>query len=583
MKTSFLILFLYTLLSGFTVAQNVPATSDTTRLAQPDSASFSRPEPSVSITGTLDLTKGYYAMRQAEARQTQNTPWYLSCALILTTRSGWTIPLRAVWSSPVSNDEPTFNTIGISPRYKNWLTLHGGYQNLEFSPFTLAGQTILGVGAELNPGLLRVGLMAGQFTKAVEANENNPDLGATFRRMGYCAKVGIGTDRNYLDFILLHAADDVHSIHADSITWLHSAENTVLGLSGRVRTNRTLTVELDAAASVYTSDARAESSAEIRDSANSQLRYVKFLKSRMSLMTINASTSLRTALQASVSYRTTWGDLKLRYKRVEPGYQSMGAYYLQTDIERITVAPTIRLFKKRLQVRSSLGWQHDNLFNQKRTRSNRLIGSASVSYVSDNNLTLDLTASNYGITQTAGYRPLNDTTRVVQNNQTLSGSVFKCWANDTRLHSLNGSATYQTLQDLNSFTSGDNQSQNWNYALDYTFQRPAAGLNLTISYSYNRSHASGLSFLAHGPSVSMVKKMGKDHKINVMSIFSYLTNAQRLGDTTEQNTTLNSSLTLDYQLTSVHRLSVSGTMLINQGGMHPFGQQQCTIQYSMVF
>lgn len=42
----------------------------------------------------------------------------------------------------------------------------------------------------------------------------------------------------------------------------------------------------------------------------------------------------------------------------KPGYQSMGAYYVQNDIERITVAPTLRLFKNRLQFRASAGWQH---------------------------------------------------------------------------------------------------------------------------------------------------------------------------------------------------------------------------------
>ena len=585
MKTSLFFLFLYSLSNGFAVAKHLPIRSDTTRLTQPDSVAPARSdsthlEPAIRITGTLELTKGYYAMRQAEARQIQNSPWYLSGTLILTTRSGWTIPLRAVWSSSTNNYEPTYNMIGISPRYKNWLTIHGGYQNLEFSPFTLSGQTMLGAGVELNPGLLRVGLMAGQFNKAVEADKNNPDLGATFRRMGYCAKVGIGNDHNYLDLILLHIADDAHSIRVDSAAWLPPAENAVLSLSSRLRTSRTLTVELDAAGSAYTSDTRPES--QSAGSADSQGRYVNFLNRQSKLITINPSTSIRTALQASFSYRTAWGDLKLRYKRVEPGYQSMGTYYLQTDIERITIAPTIRLFKKRLQLRSSVGWQHDNLFNQKRTRSNRLIGSASVSYASDNNLTIDLTASNYGITQLAGYRPLNDTTRVVQNNRTLSGSVFKCWANDTHMHSLNGLATYQELQDLNPFTSGDNQSQSWNYALDYSFQRLAAGLNLTISYSYSQSRASGLSFLVHGPAVSMGKKMGKDHKLRVLGMVSYLTNKQHLSEADEQNTILNSSLTLDYQLTAVHRLSLNGSMYINQG-IRPFGQQQCTIQYTVVF
>ena len=587
MKTSLLFLFIYSLLTGLSVAKGFRTMPDTTGSKQPDSVASVRPDsirppqPSLSITGNLELTKSYYTLRNTETRQRQNTPWYLNGSLILTTRSGWTIPFQGVWSTPTTGYGQGYNAIGVSPRYKNWLTLHGGYRNLEFSPFTLAGHTILGAGIELNPGLLRVGLMAGRFTKAVEASETNPDQVATFRQLGYCARVGLGTDRTYLDVILLHVADDAHSIRTDSAAWLTPAENAVLGLSGRIQTNRKVTVELDAAGSAYTADTRAES-LSTADSTDIRFRYVKSLNGFSKLITVNSSTAIRTALQASLNYRMKWADLRLRYKRVEPGYQSMGAYYQQTDVERITVAPTIRLFKNRVQIRSSVGWQHDNLLNQKRTRTNRLIGSASISYASDNNLTLDLTASNYGITQRAGSRSLNDTTRLAQNNRTLSGSVFKCWANDSRMHSLNGSATYQTLQDLNPFTTGDNQSQNWNYALDYTFQQSAAGLNLNFSYSYNCSRAVGLSYLAHGPSVSMGKKMGKDHKLSVLFMAGYLTSKQRLTDAAEQNTTLNTTLTLDYQLTPVHRLSMSGTTYINQG-THSFRQQQGTIQYTVVF
>ncbi|GAB4020666.1 hypothetical protein GCM10028808_62770 [Spirosoma migulaei] len=569
------------------MANDLMTCPDTTGSIQPVSAALVRSdtihptEPELNVTGDLNLTTSVYALRNQDTTYVLNSPWYLSGTLTLTTRTGWTIPLQGVWSTPASGYGQGYNAIGVSPRYQNWLILHGGYRNVEFSPLTLAGHTFLGAGIELNPGLLRVGFIAGRFNRAVEPSTTDHDPVPAFRRIGYCARLGIGTDRSYLDIILLHVADDARSVRADSVSWPLPAENAVLGLSGRIQANRKLTVELDAAGSAYTSDTRAEAP-PITGPADNPFRYLNYLNGFSKLITIRASTSIRTALQASLSYRTTWGDLKLRYKRIEPGYQSMGVYYLQTDVERFTVAPTIRLFKKRLQLRSSLGWQHDNLFNQKRIRTNRLIASASISYASDNNLTVELTGSNYGITQAAGYRPLNDTTRVAQNNGTLSGSVFKCWANNTRQHSLNGSATYQALQDLNPYTADGNQSQNWIYALEYTFQRSAAGLNLNINYSYSHSRASGLSFLVHGPSVSMGKKIGKDHKLCVLFIGSYLTNKQRLSDADELNTAINTSLTLDYQLTPLHRLSVNGTMLVNQG-VRPFGQQQGTIQYSAAF
>ncbi len=577
-KTSFLFFFFCILLSGLTVARNGSSCLDTATLPQPDST---RPaQPLLLLTGDIELIKSVSSVRSQEGSFVQNTPWYLTGNLTLITRAGWTIPLQGVWTSPTSGYGQVYNAIGVSPRYKNWLTLHGGHRNLEFSPFTLAGYTVLGAGFDLNPGLLRVSLMAGRFNKAVEPNAVDPDRVATFRRMGYCAKVGIGTDRTYLDLILLNAADDANSIGPDSSGYLTPAQNVVLGLSGRIRTNRKLTAELDAAGSVYTGDTRVEPLPA--PSVSTRFRYVNYLNGFSKLIPVNSSTSIRTAVQASVSYRMKRADLRLRYQRVEPGYQSMGAYYVQTDVERITVAPTVRLFKSRLQFRSSVGWQHDNLMNQKRTRTNRLIGSVSVSYTADNSLTLDLSISNYGVTQRAGYRPLNDTTRLAQNNRSLSGSVFKSWTGQHQLHTLNGSVTYQELQDLNLFTAGDNHNQSWNYAISYTMQDPTAGLDLNLGYSYSRSRVSSLSFLFHGPTMSVGKKLFKGDKLSALLMVSYLKNHQVFGDEAQSGFALDTTFSLDYQLTPVHRLSLSGTDGRNRGAQS-FRQQQGTLRYTVTF
>ena len=576
-KTSLLFLFINLLQSGLTMANNGLTRPDTATLPQPDST---RPaQPALTITGDINLAKSVYAMRGQEGTAVQHSPWSLTGSMILVTRAGWVIPVQAVWSSPTSGYGQSYNSIGVSPRYKNWLTLHGGYRNLDFSPFTLAGHTVLGVGAELNSGLLRVGLMAGQFNKAVEATATDPDRVAVFRRMGYCAKVGVGNDRTYLDVILLNAADDARSIRPDTGNDLTPAHNLVLGLSGRIRTSKKIMVELDAAGSAYTSDTRAEALSAIP--ADSRLHAINSLNGVKKLIPVNASTSIRTAVQASLNYRLNWADLRLRYQRVEPGYQSMGAYYMQTDIERITVAPTIRLFKSRLQFRSSVGWQHDNLTNQKRTRTDRVIGSVSVSYTTDNNLTLDLSVSNYGVTQRAGYRPLNDTTRVAQNNRTLSGNVFKSWIGQHQLHSLNGSATYQELQDLNPFAADNRHSRNWNYAVSYTLQNTEAGLDLNLGYSCTDSRSTELSFLFHGPTVSVQKKLFSS-KLSVLMMVSYLRSKETLTGETQRGFSTSNTITLDYQLTPVHRLSISGTDNRNQGGQS-YRQQQATVQYTVSF
>ncbi|MBD2705812.1 hypothetical protein IC229_34755 [Spirosoma sp. BT702] len=552
---------------------------DTARLPRPDST---RPTPpTLTLTGDLDLSRSFSVMRSQQESSLQHTPWYLTGSLTLATRSGWVIPLQGVWSSPSNGYGQAYNAIGVSPRYKNWLTLHGGYRNLEFSPFTLAGYTVLGAGIELNAGLLRVGLMAGRFTKAVTPTATDPDRVAAFRRMGYGARIGVGNERTYLDVILLQAADDLNSIPSDSVGYLTPAQNVVLGLSGRLRANRKLTVEVDAAGSAYTSDIHAEPMPAAL--ADRRFGYVNYLNDVRNFIPVNSSTRIRTALQASLSYQTNWVGLRLRYKRVEPGYQSMGTYYLPTDVEHLTVAPTIRLFKNRLQFQGSLGWQHNNLMNQKPARTNRIIGSASLAYASETNLTLDLTVSNYGLTQRAGYRPLTDSIRLAQTNRTLSGSVSKSWTGSGQLHMVQGSATYQELQELTSFTAENSRSRNWSYSVSYSMQHSASGLNLNLSYQYScYSHTQDIGFLVQGPTLSVEKKLFKGEKVSLLCMANYLRNSQPLADETQQGFVVNTTLTLDYQLTPVHRLSVSGSDNVNQG-LQPFRQQQGSVRYTMAF
>lgn len=534
-------------------------------------------EPSVRITGELIGSTGFYALRGLDMTRPRQNPWGLSGNLVLTSRSGWTVPVNLIWSSTTYRYRQPYNQVGASPRFRDWLVLHGGYRNLIFSPLTLAGHTFLGAGIELNPGLLRVGVVVGKFNRAVNANFADPDRVATFRRSGYSAKLGLGNQRSYLDLILLRVADDVQSIRADTLPQMAPAENVVLGLSGRFQFSKKLSVEIDAAGSAYTRDSRTDTVATLT-SRDERFRYLGQLKN---LFTAREATQIYTAVQASLSYRGRWADLKLRYKRIEPNYKSMGAYYFQTDLESFTAAPALKLFNKRLHLRTSIGWQHDNLFNQKKTRTDRLIGSLSASYASKKNLTLDLSFSNYGITQRAGYRPINDTARVAQNNRTLSGNVFKLWAGETAVHTLSGSATYQELQDLNPFTATVNQNENQNYTLSYAFQHFATNLDLNLGYGYTLTEGLDMSSSFYGPSLEVGCKILKN-KVSIRLTINYLKSLEVLGDYNEQGSVISTGLNLDYQLTPVHRLSINATN-VQSRGIQPFQEQQGTVQYSISF
>ncbi|MDT8322935.1 MAG: hypothetical protein RRA94_02400, partial [Bacteroidota bacterium] len=162
-----------------------------------------------------------------------------------------------------------FNQFGASPTYK-WITGHVGYRSLTYSPYTLAGHQFLGAGVEMNPGILRFGLMYGRFQRAVEE-----DTSATrfvvpaYARSGYSARLGIGSSANYFDVIMLKAKDDAASLRRQPTSSLVlPGENLVLGVSGTAEVFDGLRLQLDAAASDYTRDVRAQ---RVDDAENSHI------------------------------------------------------------------------------------------------------------------------------------------------------------------------------------------------------------------------------------------------------------------------------------------------------------------------
>ena len=128
-----------------------------------------------------------------------------------------------------------FNQFGISPHYR-WAKLHLGYNDLFFSPYTLANHRFRGVGLELNPGKLRFGAAYGRFRKPIAQEVINavPDEDAylleepipAFGRRAWSAKLGFGTERSFVDLILLRGEDRPESIDTVSDLTFKPAENT---------------------------------------------------------------------------------------------------------------------------------------------------------------------------------------------------------------------------------------------------------------------------------------------------------------------------------------------------------------------
>lgn len=535
--------------------------------------------PKVRFTGEMNLTTGYYEMKGLRGIQGQFNPWIANGNFTLMSRSGWVVPVNFLWSSQNYQYRQPYNQIGTSPQFKKWLKLHGGYRNVYFSPLTLAGHSFLGGGIELNPGILRIGAVYGKLNRAIESNYANPDQVASFERTGYSLKVGLGNQRDYFDVILLKAADNPSSIQTGNRP-LKPAENLVVGISSRLHLSPKLRLEIDAAGSAYTNDLRTDEIAATQVQAADQELHAQYLQHTKDVFIPRASTQAYSAVQASLVRKGKYTDLKMRYKRIEPGYKSMGAYYFQTDLESFLIAPTLKMFKNRLILQSSVGYQHDNLLNQKKTQTDRLIGSANLSLSTDNSLMIDVGFSNYGITQKTGYISLNDTLRLSQNDRTFSGNMMKLWVGKSATHNVMASAIYQELQDLNLLTADFNQ--NWNYNFNYSWQNFSLYMDVNVGYSYTQTKALGMNTVFQGPSLNVSKKLLKSQKLSTSLGISYLTSEENIPEFKQKGTVITNSVGIEYQLTPMHRFLLHWNY-IESKGVQSFSQYQGNIQYTMSF
>ncbi|MEO6630743.1 MAG: hypothetical protein ABIN13_03440, partial [Mucilaginibacter sp.] len=325
------------------------------------------------------------------------------------------------------------------------------------------------------------------------------------------AKMGYGTERNHLDVTVLNAKDDPNSLKVTPITTeLQPAQNLVLGITSKWSFLKHFVWDIDVAGSLYTRNITADSL------GNLQLGKIGFIRD---LIKINASTQLLTAAKTTLSYQNNNYNIGLQYRRIDPDYKSMGAYYFETDVANYTVQGGIRLMKNQLQLTGSIGFQNDNLLHDKAYTSHRNISSLGVSFNKEK-YGVDLRYSNYGITQDRGLNPVIDTFRVARTNYNVSALLRYTIADTVVTHNFVLVGNIQSLVDLNHFTSGQNQSNSRTGNLSYQLNFNKSAFNINTNFNYTVADITTMHTILYGPSVGVGKQLDKGN-LGLNASFAY--------------------------------------------------------------
>ena len=500
-----------------------------------------------TINGTVGIGLGTYQAGGIEPREHQFS--YLFNGAPVFSIYGVTFPFSVVISDQQRGFRQPFNQYGISPQYK-WLTIHAGWQSISWSQFGLAGYNFLGGGFEANPGKLRLGFIYGRFNKAISETSTEPlnFQTATYKRTGYAARAGYGTERNHLDVTFLHAKDDAASLPANLLSaTLQPAENIVLGINSRWSLFKHLVWDTEISGSLYTRNQFADTLGTL------QLGKASFIRD---LIAINTSSQLLTAGQTSLNYTQANYNIGVQYRRVDPDYKSMGAYYFETDVENYTVQGGLSLLKHQLRLTGSLGFQHDNLLHDKPYQSKRSISSLSATY-NKAEYGVDFRYSNYGITQDRGLNPVIDTFRVARTNYNMSALLRYSINGTVTSHTFLLVGNLQSLSDLNRFTSSQSASNSKTANLTYQLGFNKTGMGLLGTLNYTVADFYLMHTQLFGPTIGLNQQFDKG-KIGLNAAVSF---QQQHNNNIYAGSVMNGSINGNFRFTKRDAAGLTGIYL----------------------
>ncbi len=504
------------------------------------------------ISGSIGVTSSFYNVSGIPERQAPFA--YGINANATLTVYGISMPFSFTWfnNNKKGNFSQPFNQFGISPTYK-WLTVHLGYRNLSFSEFTLNGYTFLGAGVEAKPGKFRLGAVYGKFNQNSTFNLAMADSIPKMTRVGWAAKVGYGTDNRFVDLSVLRIGDDPKNFDPSKIKVGGGTpeQNIAFGLTSRFEIIPQLMFTFDGSYSFYTNDRTVAESDSIGDS---------MLKFAGNFITVNNTSAYFKAFKTGLNYRFTPTIVSgIEYRRVDPGFRSMGSYFFNNDVQHVTFNQTLGLLENKLNLRGSLGIQSDNLNGEKAHTAKRVIGSLSGSYNIDQNWGIDGSFSNFSTNQQAYRQSVTDTLRIFQVNRTISLSPRYMKATEKLSHMVMLNLNMSTLDDKNKHTADMTDTDTYMAMLMYNLGLPALRMNVSAGLNYTMMTNKHFENVLTGGNFNVSKtfledKLSLNWSNNVMS--------NTIND--DSGLIINSALNAGYRFHPKHSLSLNFNVINNR-------------------
>ncbi|WP_224484620.1 hypothetical protein [Robertkochia aurantiaca] len=395
-----------------------------------------------------------------------------------------------------------FNRFSLNPSYK-WVSLHLGDAVMNYSPYTLGGHRFTGVGIDLAPvEKWKFSAMYGRLLEGVSPTKVQPGV---FERKGYAMMGQYADAGNEIKITYFHAWDVTEPHYRQEAYIDRAKSNKAISLLAATRVLKNIDLQLEYGVSALRRMESLMVTQSDRNDSIAERQGVSYFK----------------ALNSRISYALDKGAVALAYERVDPEYESLGAYYFNNDLENITLNFSRQLFGDRLRFSGSAGLQRDNLKDQKSSRMNRLVSAVNTSFTISDKLSLTAGYSNFKAYtnlrkpeeyagQASRFESL-DTLNYYQISQNGQVSINRLWT-DKAKHAHNLSYQFSMQSSANqqqgrNIENGEASFYNHSIAYGITYPEVAVSAGLTGNLTIDRSQIGGGT--VYGPAFHAAKRFLK--------------------------------------------------------------------------
>jgi len=469
----------------------------------------------VRVSGSFSANNVNYSAIGINRRREAHT-YYLSGNLNISLFDQWTIPLNFTYSNQdvELSHGVSFNQIGLSPSYK-WITIHAGYTSMTFSPYSLSGHSFLGLGVDLRPpSKINVSMMYGQLKKAEEPADNQDETLFAYKRMGAGIKLIYKEEGDEFNLIAFGAKDDENSIKKAPVnTEITPKENLVLGINIRKNLFSKFFLGLEYTNSLLTRDTRVTAEGQNSGIFNIAKRIVS----------VNASSAIYKAIKTELSYQNKDFNVGMQYERVDPGYQTLGAYYFTNDLENISFTIGKQFLKGRVNISANSGLQRNDLKKEKKSSMSNVVGSLNVGIQAGATTNINLSYSNYTsytnirsdfdkineVNQKQVYDTL-DFTQVSQNVSLSLSQVLGDIKNSETRQNLNINFNVQIASEKQEGKPKRIGNKFYSSSLTHSISWKSSGISLSSTVNGNYNEMKNGDAFTVGPTLSLSKRFKKN-------------------------------------------------------------------------